>query len=114
MYFEIMSTCYGVIRTLGHHTCMVDLLGRAGQVEKAMMLIEEMPYCGSLTIWHIILGACQKGLNLKIGRLAFENAIQLDGKDAAAYVCMSKVLAAMGLQEDAENIESMRLKNCVV
>ena len=110
MYFEIMSTCYGVIRTLGHHTCKVDLLGRAGEVEKAMMLIEEMPYCGSLTIWHIILGACQKGLNLKIGRLAFENAIQLDEKDAAAYVCMSNIYASSGMQEEAEEIEALRVK----
>eukprot|EP00250_Pteridium_aquilinum_P025585 c31136_g1_i1 orf=2-325(-) len=29
-YFQAMSEDYGIAPTLKHHTCMVDLLGRAG------------------------------------------------------------------------------------
>ncbi|KAI5064520.1 hypothetical protein GOP47_0021190, partial [Adiantum capillus-veneris] len=40
-----------------------------------------------------------------------ERAVQLDHYDAAAYVLMSNIYAAAGLQEEAENIECMRIKN---
>jgi pentatricopeptide repeat protein len=106
MCFEAMSSSsssgYGVVCALGHYTCMVDLLGRAGQLDKAAMLVEEMPFLGSLTLWHIILGACQKCWNVEIAWLAFENAIQLDGQDPAAYVCMSNIYAGAAAAATAE------------
>ena len=65
-------------------------------------------------MWMALLSACQKWGNYKLAGLAFEQAVYLDKANSAAYVCMTKVFAAMGLQEDAENIQSMRLKNCVI
>ncbi|KAK3003278.1 hypothetical protein RJ639_019253 [Escallonia herrerae] len=42
-YFHHMTEVYGVEPGKEHFGCMVDLLGRAGKLEEARMLIDEMP-----------------------------------------------------------------------
>ena len=54
------------------------------------------------------LGACQKWGNVKVARLAFEHALQIDEMDATAYVCLSNLYATCGMKEDAEKINALR------
>ncbi|CAN1284950.1 Pentatricopeptide repeat-containing protein At5g15340, mitochondrial [Linum perenne] len=42
-YFLNLQSEYGIIPKIDHYACMVDLLGRAGHVEEAGVLIENMP-----------------------------------------------------------------------
>jgi hypothetical protein len=39
-----------------------------------------------------VLDACQKLGNLELGKQAFEQALQMDGADSAAYIFMSNML----------------------
>jgi hypothetical protein len=48
---------------------------------------------------------------VNVGRWAFERAVQVDKSDGAAYVLMANIYASAGMQEDAENVEAMRVKN---
>ncbi|KAI5066524.1 hypothetical protein GOP47_0019148 [Adiantum capillus-veneris] len=111
MYFDNMKKKYGIAPNNEHYTCMVDLFGRARLFDKAMKVITMMPSSEYPPVWSALLGACRKWGNVKLGRFAFERAVQLDQYDAAAYVLMSNIYAAAGLQEEAENIECMRIKN---
>ncbi|KAI5073908.1 hypothetical protein GOP47_0011921 [Adiantum capillus-veneris] len=92
-YFDAMITEYGINPALEHFTCMVDLLGRAGQVEKAVSMIQHIPYHPDLVVWHTMLGACQQWGILELGRQAFKHAMPLDDMDAAAYIFMSNICA---------------------
>lgn len=91
--FEVMSKDYGVVPILEHHSCMVDLLGRAGWVDKAVALIEEMPISPNVVVWHTVMGACRTWGNVELGRRAFEEAVCLDDRDGAAYALMSDIYA---------------------
>lgn len=92
IYFKRMSTRgYGIISSVEHYTCMLDLFCRAGLLEMVMTLIEEMPFIVDLTAWQTVLDACQKWGNMKFGMWAFKHAILLDDKDPAAYVCLSNM-----------------------
>jgi pentatricopeptide repeat protein len=93
LYFGAMCHEYGMIPTPEHHTCLVDLLGRAGLVDSAMLLIKEMPYHPSVTPWHTILGACRKWGNVELGIHAFEEAIGLSDTDVSAYISMGNIFA---------------------
>ena len=93
LYYETMSTKYGIIPKVEHHTCMVMAFGAAGCFEKAMSVIKVMPSCDYLAIWLGLLGSCRKWSNIKHGKHAFEHAIQLVEKDAAPYVCMFNIYA---------------------
>eukprot|EP00250_Pteridium_aquilinum_P001921 c12126_g2_i1 orf=3-404(+) len=74
MYFDAMSKCYGIIPMFEHHSCVLDLLGRAGQLGKALAIIKNVPYCDNLVAWRTVLSACKNWGNVHVGREAFEHA----------------------------------------
>ena len=66
-YFEVMRKEYGVTPGIKHFACVIDLLGRAGQINEAVRIIGTMPFHPNLVMWHTILGACQKLGNVELG-----------------------------------------------
>ncbi|KAH7289132.1 hypothetical protein KP509_31G059600 [Ceratopteris richardii] len=90
-YFEAIVRDHFVVPTLEHFTCLVDILGRAGQVDRALEVTSKMPCHPGTVPWHSVLGACTRGGSVKIGEHAFEHVMALDADDAAAYVCMCNV-----------------------
>lgn len=105
VYYETMCVSYNMIPTLEHVACLVDLVCRAGQVEKAVAVIRRTPFCDTATIWHTVLAACRRWQNTELGSWVFEQAVELDEKNAAAYVCMSNIFATTGKQENKGKLE---------
>jgi pentatricopeptide repeat protein len=52
-----MITGYGIIPTLQHCNCMIDLYARAGHLQLVMEIIEEMPFHGNLVSWRSVLSS---------------------------------------------------------
>jgi pentatricopeptide repeat protein len=75
VHFEAMEARYEVSPTIEHYTCMIDLLSRSGQLEKALSMIGDSPCCPDLVVWHTILGACKEWGNSELGRQAFLHAL---------------------------------------
>ena len=69
-----------------------------------------MPSSDYLPVWLALLGACRKWANVKLGKLAFNQAVQLDNGYSAAYILMANIFAAAGMKEDAEMVEAMKFK----
>ena len=105
MFETIIGNLNLVGSTMEHYNCMIDLLSRAGQLEYAIASIEEMPFAPNLVVWHTMIGACGKWGNVKLGRWAFEQSLQLDDNCDAAYVCMANIYAASGMQREAHPVE---------
>ena len=91
--------------------CMVVIYGCAGHFDKALSVIKTMPPSNDPSVWLALLGACKKWGNIKLGRLVFEEVIQLDNNLAPAYTIMADIYAAAGMLEDAEKVEVMRMNN---
>ena len=102
MYFEIFSSRFGIIPTLKHFMCMIDLFCRAGHLNMVVATIQEMPYLANLTLWHSLLSACREWGDLELGEWAFRHATQLDNKDSGAYVLMSNISVAASRKEEAD------------
>ena len=111
--FRNMIGVYEVTPSLEHHICMVMIFGFAGQFDKATSQIKKMPCPDYPAVWHVLLGSCRKWTNVKLGKLVFDQTIQLDNTCASAYILMANMFAALGMQEEAENIEALRLKSAV-
>ena len=109
--FDDMHSIYDLAPTLEHYACMVDLFGRAGHFDKVKTLLYKASHSGHLPVFRSILGSCRKWRNVKLGRWAFEQSIQIDEKCSVAYVCMEKIYAAVGMQTEADGIEALRVKN---
>ena len=109
-YLELMFDSYALMPTVEHYTCVIDLLGRAGSVDRVVSMVERMPFHPGIVVWHAILGACRKWGNVYLGRHAFEHAIHLDEKDAASYIAMFNIYADASMHHEAHQIEVMRVE----
>lgn len=78
LYYEWMIKGFGLAPRFEHHSCMIDVLGRTGQLEKATTLIRRLQCSPDLVICRTILGACKKWGHLELGKKVFEHAVQLD------------------------------------
>ncbi|KAL6008275.1 hypothetical protein ACLOJK_033781 [Asimina triloba] len=95
-YFNSMSKDYGIAPEIDHYSCMVDLLGRAGSLDKALLLIEGMEIEADAIIWGTFLNACRMNQNVDLARIAEERLISLQADNGARYVQLANVYAAQG------------------
>ncbi|XXG67489.1 hypothetical protein AAC387_Pa06g0827 [Persea americana] len=93
---------FRVSPTVGHYTCMVDMLGRSGRVDEALDLIQNSPVGANADIWGPLLGACKTYSNLEIAIYTGARVIELGCKNPGYYVQLSNILADFGRWEDVE------------
>ncbi|XP_010492068.1 PREDICTED: putative pentatricopeptide repeat-containing protein At5g13230, mitochondrial [Camelina sativa] len=103
--FESMVRDHDIEPCLEHYTCMVRLLGRSGQLDKAMKLIEGIPYEPSVMIWRALLSASMNQNNEAVARRSAEEILKINPKDEATYVLLSNMYA--GVKQWA-NVASIR------
>uniref|UniRef100_A0A1D1ZF14 Pentatricopeptide repeat-containing protein At4g13650 n=1 Tax=Anthurium amnicola TaxID=1678845 RepID=A0A1D1ZF14_9ARAE len=92
-YFESMSSQHGIVPRPEHYACVVDILGRAGQLDRARGFIEEMPIDPDAMVWRTLLSACRVRKNIEIGEFAARHLLQLEPHDSATYVLLSNIYA---------------------
>ncbi|CAL9229779.1 unnamed protein product [Arabidopsis halleri] len=101
-HFESMSDSYGLAPRIEHFSCMADLLGRAGELDKLEDFIDKMPMKPNVLIWRTVLGACCRanGRKAELGKKAAEMLFQLEPENAVNYVLLGNMYAAGGRWED--------------
>lgn len=110
-YFTSMTEEFGIYPTCEHFACMVDLLGRAGLLEEAKKLIDEMPFKPNAAIWGALLGACRVHRDSKLAEVAVKNLVDLDIDDSGSYVLLANTYSDCGqLEAFADVRKEMRKK----
>ncbi|KAJ4702852.1 Pentatricopeptide repeat [Melia azedarach] len=66
--FNSMQQEHGVEPVLGHYTCMIDCLGRAGRFHEAEIVIDEIPCKDDPVVWEVLLSSCQVHVSKKGSR----------------------------------------------
>ncbi|XP_021904317.1 pentatricopeptide repeat-containing protein At2g27610 [Carica papaya] len=112
-YFTIMRKDHQIDAKMEHYSCMVDLYSRAGRLEKAMNIINEMPFPAGATVWRTILAACRIHLNLELGKYAAEKLISLQPQDSAGYVLLSNIYATAGKWQERAEVRKLMDKRKV-
>ncbi|KAI5078034.1 hypothetical protein GOP47_0007858 [Adiantum capillus-veneris] len=95
--FEAMIGEYLVLPALEHYNCLMDLLSRAGKLEEAVAVLENLPFGPDLVTWSTLLGASRNWGDVDLGRQSFEWVARLDEGNAAAYIVMSNIYAEAGM-----------------
>lgn len=93
VFFDTITKEDGIALSFEHLSCIVDLVARAGQLDNAVLMLEEMPFQPNRVTWTTMLGACRKWQNLGLGKQAFESLRGLDEKQAAAFLLMLDIYA---------------------
>lgn len=103
-YFEMMKQVYGINPRLQHYGCMVDLLGRAGLLEEARKMVEDMPMRANSAVWGCLMGACEKYGNVKLGEWVAKHLQELEPWNDGAFVVLSNIYASRGLWKEVERV----------
>ncbi|XP_022970294.1 pentatricopeptide repeat-containing protein At2g27610 isoform X2 [Cucurbita maxima] len=106
-YFDIMINDCHIDPTIDHYSCMVDLYSRSGMFEKAMDVVNGMPFSASPTMWRTVLAACRIHRNLELGKLSAEKLISLQPNDSAAYVLLSNIHAVAGNWQERAKVRKL-------
>ncbi|KAL3537225.1 hypothetical protein ACH5RR_000591 [Cinchona calisaya] len=101
-HFESMSKVHGLTPRMEHFSCMVDLLGRAGELDKLDHFINRMPIMPNVLIWRTVLGACTRANSHRtdLGKRAGQMLLELEPQNAVNYVLLANMHASGGKWED--------------
>ncbi|XP_024315972.1 pentatricopeptide repeat-containing protein At4g13650 [Brachypodium distachyon] len=106
-YFKSMSNEHGIHPRPDHYACVVDILGRAGQLDRAKRFVEEMPIPADSMVWRTLLSACKVHKNLEIGEFAAKHLLELEPHDSASYVLLSNAYAVTGKWASRDQIRKI-------
>ncbi|CAI9758801.1 unnamed protein product [Fraxinus pennsylvanica] len=94
----------GILPGNEHYACMVDLLGRTGDLNEACELIQNLPQKPSANILESLLGACLSHGDYVLGEEIGSLLLQTKPEESAPYVILYNVYAAAGKWTDANRV----------
>lgn len=112
-YFSEMNSKYKLAPKLKHYSCMVDLLGRVGQLNEAEALIKSMPIEPDAVVWGALFFACRMHGNLLMGEKAALKLLELDPGDSGIYVLLANMYGDASMWEQAKKVRRMMIQRGV-
>lgn len=109
-FFDSMITQHGIQPNVAHYGCMVDLLGRAGQLQEAYEVIQNMPMKPNSIVWGALLGACRVHKDAELGEMAAKNILELEPDNSAVYVLLCNLYANCNKLESLRELRKLMLK----
>ncbi|KAL2335011.1 hypothetical protein Fmac_016224 [Flemingia macrophylla] len=110
-YLGQMQSLYSVRPKLEHYACVVDMLGRAGQLHEALKLVNEMPDEPDSGIWSSLLSSCRNYGDLDIGEVVSKRLLELEPDKAENYVLLSNLYAALGKWDEVRKVRHIMKEN---
>ncbi|EOA12984.1 hypothetical protein CARUB_v10025969mg [Capsella rubella] len=102
-----------IMLTNDHYACMVDMLGRAGRLEEAEMLITEV-INPDLVLWRTLLSACKIHRKVELAEHITRKVLEIAPGDEGTLILMSNLYASTGKWNKVIEMKSvmkeMRLK----
>ncbi|OVA14867.1 Pentatricopeptide repeat [Macleaya cordata] len=92
--FNRMVTEFGIAPKIEHFGCMVDILGRAGLIDEAKELVQNMPMDPNIVVLGALLSACRIHGVKDVGEEVLKQLHKLEPGDGGCYVLLSNINAA--------------------
>ncbi|GAV68579.1 PPR domain-containing protein/PPR_2 domain-containing protein/DYW_deaminase domain-containing protein [Cephalotus follicularis] len=92
--------------TNDHYACMVDMLGRAGRLEEAEMLIKHVKN-PDVVLWRTLVSACRIHGEVDMAERIMDKIIDLVPGDEGTHVLLSNLYASTGRWNQVIEMKSM-------
>ncbi|GMI90221.1 hypothetical protein like AT1G50270 [Hibiscus trionum] len=105
--FEMMKQRYRLEPGLDHYSCMVDMLGRAGLLEEAREMIEDMPMEPTARVWAPMFGACMIHKAYDLGEYIGKHLINLQPERSGRYALLATLYSRCRKWDSAAEIRKL-------
>ncbi|KAL4334281.1 hypothetical protein GQ457_07G017530 [Hibiscus cannabinus] len=105
--FATMKQRYCLEPGLGHYGCMVDMLGRAGLLEEAREIIEDMPIEPTAQVWAPLFGACMIHKAYDLGEYIGKHLIKLQPERGGRYALLATLYSSCRKWDSAADIRKL-------
>ncbi|KAK9288137.1 hypothetical protein L1049_016585 [Liquidambar formosana] len=105
--FSNMINKYGLSPKVEHYSCMVDLLGRAGHLDEAYEMVQNMVVLPDSIIWGALLSACRIHRNLKLADKIGEIITSSEDPNLGFCVLLSNIYASVGRWKDVARMRRL-------
>lgn len=105
--FHSMKKRYNVQPRLAHFSCLVDLLGRAGNLDEAYDFIKAMEIRPTSDMWASLLSACRLHKNVELAELSAQRVFEMNPKRVGSYICLSNLYASEKRWDDVEKVRAL-------
>lgn len=102
--FDSMSEVYGIEPGVQHYGCLVDLLGRAGMLEEAKMVVREMPMEPDSYVLGALLNACRVRGDVELGKETVESLTKRSLDHGGVHVLLSNMYASVNWWDGVEQV----------
>lgn len=103
-FYNLMIHDCKITPKLEHYACMVDLLARAGKLEKAYNFITKMPIKPDATIWGSLLCGCRIHRDVKLAEKVAERVFELEPENTGYYVLLANIYAEAEKWEEVKRL----------
>ncbi|KAK8678254.1 hypothetical protein V6N13_143759 [Hibiscus sabdariffa] len=111
--FNLMREKYGLDPNQEHYACFIDVLGRAGRIDEAWSLLDNMIKNGTrptAAIWIALLNASSLNQDIARGELAAKHLLELEPDKPSNYVLLSNFCAAAGKWDSVDKLRDIMKK----
>ncbi|XP_060215177.1 putative pentatricopeptide repeat-containing protein At1g69350, mitochondrial [Lycium barbarum] len=89
-----------------HFACLVDLLSRAGDIDKAYEVITSMPFPADVSIWGALVNGCRIHKRMDIIKMIQQRLENLQTDDTGYYTLLSNIYAEEGEWNESRMVRS--------
>lgn len=112
-YFESMEKVYRLKPEMKHYGCVVDLLSRSGNLEKAYEFIQKIPVVPDVVVWRILLNACKLYGNVALAEIVTNKLLKLDPCNSGNYVLSLSTYAGLDRWDDVVKMRERMIEGNV-
>ncbi|XP_022740080.1 pentatricopeptide repeat-containing protein At5g15340, mitochondrial [Durio zibethinus] len=106
-YFDNLESLYGITPKIDHYACMVDLLGRAGRLEDAQTLINQMPIPPNEVVLGSLLGSCNSHGKLQLAERVLQKLTEMNPLNTEYHILLSNMYALAGKRQKANSLRKV-------
>ncbi|KAJ9688560.1 hypothetical protein PVL29_014288 [Vitis rotundifolia] len=106
-HFRSMTTVYRIEPKLEHYGCLIDLLGRAGQLDEAEELIEKSPNVNNeviVPLYGALLSACRTHGNVEMAERVAKRLVGIESGDSSVHTLLANIYASADRWEDVTKV----------
>lgn len=107
LHFSNMCTKHGLSPTVEHYACMVDLLGRAGCLDEAVEMVQNMAVTPDSIIWGALLSACRIHQNADLADKIGEKILSSPDPNLGFCILLANIYASASRWKDVARVRML-------